>query len=92
MGSRLTARIFRRGVTWIGDVYVYMHKHERPGGSGGMLPQETLCSEIASAEAILGQKQSPSSYMVRGASHPIFGCPCMHLLSQLTLNFQERRY
>ena len=37
---RPIARIFRRGVTWMYDVYVYMHKHERLGGSGGMLPQE----------------------------------------------------
>ena len=46
------------------DVYVYMHKHARLGGSGGMLPQEILeirCSEIAS-EATLEQKQSRSSY------------------------------
>ena len=59
-----------------------------------MLPQEILeirCSEIAS-EAILGQKQSCSSYMVRRVLHPIFGCPCMHLLSKLTLNFHVRRY
>ena len=38
-------------------MYVYMHKHEGLGGSGGMLSQEIRCSEIAS-EAILGQKQS----------------------------------
>ena len=73
------------------DVYVYMHKHVRLGGSEGMLPQgiffffffEIRCSEINS-EAILGQKQSRRSYMARGALHPIFGCPRMHLLSQLT--------
>ena len=29
-------------------------------------------------------------YMAHGVLHPIFGCP-MHLLSQLTSNFQERR-
>ena len=54
-----------------------LHKHARVGGSGGMLPQENVeirCSEIAS-EAILGQKQSRSSYMARGELHPIFGCP-----------------
>ena len=34
------ARIFTRGVTWMSDVYVYMHKHARLGGSRGMLPQE----------------------------------------------------
>ena len=33
-----------------------------------------------------------ASYMVREVLHPIFGCQCMHLLSQLTLNFDERRY
>ena len=31
------------------------------GGSGGMLPQEIRCSEIASG-AIFGQKQSRSNY------------------------------
>ena len=43
-----------------------------------MPPQEILeirCSEIASV-AILGQKQSHSSYMAHGVLHPIFGCPC----------------
>ena len=48
-------------------------------------------SENAS-EGILGQKNSRSSYMVRGVLHPNFGCPRMHLLCQLTLNFHERRY
>ena len=33
-----------------------------------------------------------ASYMARGILHPIFGCPCMHLLSQLPLNFHKRRY
>ena len=37
-------------------------------------------SEISS-ETILGQKQSyQDSYMTCGVLHPIFGCPCMHLL------------
>ena len=68
-----------------------LSKHARLGGSGGMVPQEIFrCSEIAS-EVILGQKQSRSSYMARGVLHPI-GCPCMHLLSQLTPSFYERRY
>ena len=40
-------------------------------GSGGILPPEIRCSEIAS-EAILGQKLSRSSYMARGVLHPIF--------------------
>ena len=54
-----------------------------------MGPQEILresrCSEIVSV-AILGQKRSRSSYMACGVFHPIFGCPCMHFLSQLTSN------
>ena len=59
-------------------MYVYMHKHERLGGSGGMLPHENFfeirCSGIAS-EAVLGQNQSRSSYMAGGALHQILGCP-----------------
>ena len=38
-----------------------MHKYARLGKSGGMLPEETRCSVIAS-EAILGQKQRLSTY------------------------------
>ena len=58
-------------------MHVYMHKQERLWGSGGMLLQEILirCSEVAT-EAILGLKESRSSYMARGALHPIFGYPC----------------
>ena len=56
--SRPVARILRREVTCVSDVNVYIDKHARLGGSGGMLPQENFleirCSEIAS-EAILGQ-------------------------------------
>ena len=50
------------------------------GGSGGMLPQEIFGSESAS-EAILGQKQSRSSYTAHRVLHPSFVCPHMHLLS-----------
>ena len=68
------------------DVYVCMHKHAKLGGSSP--PGKFIrCSEFA----FEGQKQSCSSYMARGVLHPIFGCPRMHLLSQLTSNFQERR-
>ena len=84
---RPVARIFRSGVTWMSD------KHARLGESGGMPPRNFLgirCSEIAS-EAILGQKQSCSSYMARGVLHPIFDCPRMHLLCQLTLSYHERK-
>ena len=51
---------------------------------------ETKCSEIVS-ETIWGQGQSRSSsvcYMAWGLLYQIFGCPCMHVLSQLT---HERR-
>ena len=76
------------------DVYVCMYNQ---GGLGACFPRKFLeirGSEIAS-EAILGQKQSRSSsirYMARRVLYLIFGCPCMHLLSQLTSNFHERRY
>ena len=70
-----------------------LHKHARLGGSGGMLPQrkflEIRCSETAS-EAILGQKQSRSSYLVHGSS--IASNFWLHLLSQLTSNFHGRKY
>ena len=79
-------------------MHVCMHARLGGGGGGGgwgHAPPGNFfkigCSEIAS-EAILGQKQSRSSCVARGVLHPIFGCPCMHLLSQLTWNFYERRY
>ena len=40
--TRPIDRIFRRGVTWVSDVYVCMHKHARLEGSRGMLPQENF--------------------------------------------------
>ena len=82
-----TVKIFRRRVTCESDVNVCMHKYASPGKN-----LEIRCSEIDS-EAILEQKQSRSSYMDRGIyCIPIFGCSRMHLLSQLTFNFQEKRY
>ena len=56
------------------------------GGSGGMLPQEIRRSEIASG-SIFGQKQSRSNY-----SSSNIWLSYMHLLSQLTSNFNEKRY
>ena len=56
------------------------------GGSGGMLSQEIRYSEIASG-AIFGQKQSRSNY-----SSSNIWLSYMHLLSQLTSNFNEKRY
>ena len=64
------------------------------GGVGACSSRKSLeirCSEIV-PEAILGQKRSRSSYMACRVLHPIFGCPLMHFLSQLTSNFQEIRY
>jgi len=49
------------------------------------------CSEIV-PQNIFGQKQSHSGYMAFGVLYPIFGCPYMYLLSQLTSNFHERKY
>ena len=68
-----------------------LYKHTRLGGLGACSPRKFRCPEIAS-EAILGQKHSHTSYLARGVLHPIFSCRCMHLLSQLTSNFHERRY
>ena len=63
---------------------VCMHKHARLEGSGGICSPrrflEIRRSMIAS-EAILGQKQSRSSYMACGVLHLIFGCARMHLLT-----------
>ena len=44
---------------------------------------EIRYSEIAS-EAILGQKQSFSSYMACRVLYPIFGCPCMYAFAKPT--------
>ena len=57
-------------------ICMYAYNHARLGGSGS--PRKFLeirCSEIAS-EAILGQKQSRSSYMAREILHPY-----MHLVN-----------
>ena len=77
----------------VSDLYVCMHKHAKLGGSGACSLRKSLesrCSEIAS-EAILGQKQSRSSYMARGELHPMsmyafakpadFGFPLEKVLS-----------
>ena len=89
---RPVARIFRRGVTQRSDVYI-MHKHACKirdlGASSHRTFLEIRCSEIAS-EAIFGHKMSYSSDMALGLLHSIFGCPCLHLISQLNLN--KKRY
>ena len=83
--DRPVARIFRRGVTWTSN----LHKLTRLGCLGACSPRKVLeirCSEIDS-EVILGQKHSHTSYLASRVLHP-----CMHLLSQLTSNFPDRRY
>ena len=71
------------------NVYVCVYKQtsrQDQGGLGGCSPRKFLeirCSEVASG-AIFGQKQSRSSYYFRFSY--------MHLLSQPTSNFHERRY
>ena len=71
------------------NVYVCVYKQtsrQDKWGAGGCSPRKFLeirCSEVASG-AIFGQKQSRSSYYFR--------LSYMHLLSQLTSNFHERRY
>ena len=42
-----------------------------------------------SSEANLGQKQSHSSCITCRVLHPVFGCPCMHVQSQPTMNFHD---
>ena len=76
------------------DVHVCMYKHLILGGVWGHAPPgifyiEIRCSEIAS-EAILGQKQSCSTYISCIVLHPGFACPDM--ASWHPWNFQERRY
>ena len=90
--ARIRSQDFSKG-GYIPD-YKYMQDYARLARSGGMPPKtflEIRCSEIAS-EAILGQNQSCGSYMAHEVLHPIFGHPCTHMLSQLTLNFHKRRY
>ena len=77
---------------------VCMHAYPcKARGSGGMVPQEIFGYQMLWDYLSLWQrKQSRSSslirYMTGGVLYPIFGCPCMHLLSQLTSNFHVRRY
>jgi len=69
----------------VSAVYVYMHEHARVGEVD--TPRKFLeirYSEIAS-KAIWDTKWLHGSY-------PIFGCPYVHLLSQLTSNLHEGRY
>ena len=66
-----------------------MQKNARLGGSGGMLPREINCSESAS-EAILGQKQSRSSYHGSRSTASKFWLST-YAFSKPS-NFHERRY
>ena len=91
---RPVARIFRRGVTWM-CACIGMPKHARLGGSGGMLPQEIFRNQML-WDCFWGHFGTKTavvySYMARRVLHPTFSCPYMHLPSQVTSNFHERRY
>ena len=50
-----------------------VHVQRKTRGVLGMLLQEIRCSEINS-EAIFGQKQSCSTYMVHSVLQSSFGC------------------
>ena len=69
-----------------------MHKHAKLEGFGGILHQEMRCSEIALGPFWDVRKPSRSSYMGRRVSSPLFGCPRVHVLSQLTLHFHKTMY
>ena len=56
------------------------------GGRGACSPRKFL---DISSEANFGQKQTRSIYMIHRVLHPVFGCPCMHVQSQPTLNFHD---
>ena len=81
--GRPVARIFRRGVTWMSVVYVYIHKHAGLGACSPRKLLEVKCSDIASW-VIRGQKQSRNSYIAHRVLH---GCPYIHLLSHLICIF-----
>ena len=75
------------------DLYVHMQPYKTRGAWGHAPPRKFLeirRTEIASW-AILGQKQSRSSYMARGVLHPIFGCPCMHFVKPADVEFPQEK-
>ena len=82
--TRPVARTFRRGLTWVSDVYVYMHKH----WGSGHAPPEKLDALRLLLRPLWEQKQSRSSYTW-------FAQYCVQFLavrayafaSQLTSNF-----
>ena len=70
-----------------------MQPYKTRGSRGDAPPKKFLeirRSEIPS-EAILGQKQSRSSYMARGVLHSIFGCPCMHFVKPADVEFPREK-
>ena len=94
---------FCTGVTWVSDMYGCMYNNARLGGVWAHAPPWNFFRNHMLWDCFwghLGQKQSRSSsvhYMACRVLYPIFECPCthlliMHLLSQLTSNFHERRY
>ena len=71
------------------DLYVCVHKHARLAGSRGMLPQESFL-KFDALRLLLRPFWDRSRAVVATWFTEyfiqFFGCPCMHLLSQLTSN------
>ena len=92
--NRPIARVFRREVTWVSDVHVWMYKHARLGGCRGMFPLE-IYQKLDALRLLLRPFWDRSRDIV--ATMPIHSiassfCLSIHLLCQLTLNFHERSY
>ena len=87
------ARIFIRGLhIWLMCMYECTDQKSL-GTCSSWKFLKIRCSEVA-CEAILGQKQSCRIYMVHRVLHHVFSCISSingHLLSQLTLDFLERK-
>ena len=77
------------------NVCACMHEHVRLGRSGGMFPQEILqirWSEVAS-EAIWDKTRTVGAAWLAEYCIQFLGVHvCICMLSQLTSNFQDRRY
>ena len=58
-------------------------------GVWGHAPPGNLQKLDALRLLLRDRRVSRSSYMAHRVLHPIFSCPCMHLLSQLTSNREK---
>ena len=84
------ASVFRRGVTWMFDV-VCMHASLGASSPGIFLKLNAL--HVIASETILEQKHAHDSSYTWPAEYCIhFVAVYLHLLSQLTSNFHDRKY